>query len=112
MVIIVSYIPKRGDIVWIDFDPSSGHGQAKRRPAIVVSPALYNRHGLCIVCPVTNQKKGYDYEVEIPNGKVTGVILCDQLKSFDWRARNIKYICPLEPDIFEDAQNKFLTLIE
>lgn len=108
----MSYIPKRSDIVWIDFDPSLGHEQAKRRPAIIVSPIIYNRHGMCIVCPITSQKKGYSYEVEIPKGKITGVILCDQLKSFDWRARNIKYICHLSSEIFEEAQNKFLTLIE
>jgi|CXWL01.1.fsa_nt_gi mRNA interferase MazF len=108
----MSYIPSRSDIVWIDFDPALGHEQAKRRPAVVISPIIYNRHGLCIVCPITSQKKGYDYEVDIPNGKVKGVILCDQLKSFDWRTRRIKYICPLASEIFEEVQNKSLTLIE
>jgi len=67
---------------------------------------------MCVVCPITSKQKGYDYEVEIKKGKVKGVILCDQIKSFDWRYRNIKYITILDQDIFEDAQSKSITLIE
>ncbi len=85
----MAYIPKRGDMVWISFNPQAGHEQAGRRPAIVLSPKAYNRKvGLAIFCPITNQAKGYPFEVSLPEGVgVTGVILSDQVKSLDWRIR-------------------------
>ena len=84
-----SDVPERGDAVWMDFNPQSGHEQTGHRPAIVLSPRAYNDTvGLAIVCPITNRKKGYPFEVDIPDGSpVTGVILADQVKSLDWRAR-------------------------
>ena len=90
MVIPDASVPGRGDVVWLDFTPQSGHEQAGRRPALVLSPRAYNdKVGLAIVCPITNQQKGYPFEVDIPDGHgVTGVILADQVKSLDWRARN------------------------
>ncbi len=93
----VGYIPERGDAVWIDFNPQAGHEQAGRRPAIVLSPSAYNgKVGLVIVCPITNQMKGYPFEVPIPPGlSVKGVILADQVKSLDWQSRNAQLICPL-----------------
>lgn len=80
-----TYIPQRGDIIWLDFNPQAGREQAGRRPAFVVSPAAYNRKvGLALVCPVTSRVKGYPFEVVLPAGlAVTGVILSDQLKSLD-----------------------------
>lgn len=103
-------IPERGDAVWMDFDPQSGHEQAGRRPAIVLSPRQYNDTvGLAIVCPITNQKKGYPFEVDIPDGSpVTGVILADQVKSVDWRARNAKRAGKLPPQ----TVNKTLELLD
>jgi mRNA interferase MazF len=62
-----AYVPDRGDVVWISFDPQAGHEQAGRRPAVVISPAAYNHKvGLVILCPITNQIKGYPFEVVIP----------------------------------------------
>ena len=83
------YVPERGDIVWLQFDPQAGHEQAGRRPAFVVSPRAYNRRvGLALFCPVTSRVKGYPFEVALPDGgKAQGAILSDQLKSLDWRAR-------------------------
>src|SRR5438067_4938950 len=83
------YVPERGDVVWLAFDPQAGHEQAGRRPAIVLSPAVYNgRSGLALCCPITSQVKGYPFEVAIPPGlSIAGVILADQVKSLDWRAR-------------------------
>ena len=82
--------PDRGDVVWLDFDPQAGHEQAKRRPALVLSPIAYNRAaGLALVCPITSQVKGYPFEVALPVGsQVRGVVLADQVKSVDWHARN------------------------
>jgi mRNA interferase MazF len=92
-------VPKRGDVVWINLDPQAGHEQLGRRPVVVLWPEAYNRKvGLAIFCPVTNQIKGYPFEVLIPTGlPVTGAVLSDQVKSLDWRARNVERICAV-PD--------------
>ncbi|MET3574287.1 type II toxin-antitoxin system PemK/MazF family toxin [Bhargavaea ullalensis] len=81
--------PRRGDLVTLDFSPQSGHEQAGRRPGIVLSPDNFNEvTGFAVVCPITNQKKGYPFEVELPPGlNVEGVILADQFKSLDWHSR-------------------------
>ena len=78
--------PKRGDLVWVNFSPQAGHEQAGRRPGIVLSADLFNsKTGFAIVCPITNQPKGYPFEVPVPAGEVfTGVVLTDQPRSFDW----------------------------
>jgi mRNA interferase MazF len=83
------YQPEAGDFVWLTFDPQAGREQAGRRPALVLSPGLYNaKSGLALVCPVTNQRKGYPFEVIVPSGcGATGVILADHIKSVDWKAR-------------------------
>jgi mRNA interferase MazF len=79
-------------VVWLEFDPQAGHEQARRRPALVLSPRAYNeRVGLALVCPLTSQVKGYPFEVAVPRvrgSRLVGVILADQIKSLDWRARN------------------------
>src|SRR5215210_6093466 len=107
------YVPERGDAVWLDFNPQSGHEQAGRRPAIVVSPVSYNKKlGLALFCPITNQAKGYPFEVVIPKGaKVTGVVLSDQIKSLDWRARNIEFVAKLPASIIEEVLKKVKTLL-
>jgi mRNA interferase MazF len=84
-----SYVPDRGDIVWLQFNPQSGHEQAGHRPALVLSPASYNRaSGLMLCCPMTSQKKSYPFEVVISDqaGKMS-VVLADQVKSLDWKTR-------------------------
>lgn len=82
------YVPERGDIVWLSFDPQAGHEQAGHRPALVLSPKAYNaKSGLMLCCPMTTKIKGYPFEVSI-NGPSPSVALADQVKSFDWRARN------------------------
>jgi len=81
--------PDRGDLVWVSLNPQAGHEQAGRRPALVVSSAEYNRRvGLALMCPITSKEKGYPFEVSLPeNLKISGVVLSDQVKSLDWRAR-------------------------
>lgn len=94
----MSYVPSRGDVVWLTLDPQAGHEQAGRRPALVVSPAEYNRKvGLALFCPVTSKVKGYPFEVAIPEGQpARGVVLSDQVKSLDWRARRAEILCHLD----------------
>ena len=86
---MASFVPDRGDLIWLDFDPQAGHEQAGRRPALILSAKTYNQKtGLALACPVTNQIKGYPFEVTVSAGSgITGVILVDQLKSVDWKAR-------------------------
>lgn len=88
------WVPDRGDAVWLAFDPQAGHEQAGRRPALVLSPALYNeRAGLALLCPITSRVKGYPFEVALPRGGgLDGVVLADQVKSLDWRARGASLI--------------------
>ena len=84
-----SYVPDRGDIVWLQFNPQAGHEQAGHRPALVLSPASYNRRsGLMLCCPMTSQKKGYPFEVVIAaETDRDSVVLADQVKSLDWKVR-------------------------
>lgn len=84
-----NYVPRRGEIVWLTFDPQAGREQAGRRPALVLSDTEYNRKvGLAVVCPVTKQSKGYPFEVPLPDGiGIVGVVLSDHVRSVDWRGR-------------------------
>jgi len=109
-----SYVPERGDLVWLQFNPRAGHEQAGHRPALVISPAAYNRPtGLALFCPITSVVKGYPYEVTLPEGLgVDGAILSDQLKSLDWRARKAKRIGRLPADVMEETVGKILTLVD
>jgi mRNA interferase MazF len=107
-----SYIPERGDIVWLDFDPQKRHEQKGNRPAIVVSPGEYNEKvGLAVFCPITNQEKGYPFEVKIVSKKITGVILSDQIKSLDWRKRDIKFIVKSKEEEMIEVIGKINLLI-
>ena len=109
----MNYIPKRGDAIWINFDPQSGREQAGRRPALVLSPAAYNgKVGLILVCPITNQAKGFAFEVKIPEQlKVKGVILSDHVKSADWRSREIEFICRVPESVTEEVVEKLSVLL-
>ena len=108
------YCPKRGDVVWIAFDPQAGHEQAGHRPALVLSPQSYNRKvGLAILCPLTTQVKGYPFEVRVPDGlKASGAILSDQVKSMDWRARKASLLCSLPDTTVRQVLNKVGTLLD
>jgi mRNA interferase MazF len=109
----MAYIPDRGDAVWINFNPQAGHEQAGRRPAIVLSPASYNRKvGLAIFCPITSQIKGYPFEVIIPVGlKVAGAVLSDQVKNLDWKVRDTELIVKLPASVTGEVLKKLRTLL-
>lgn len=107
------YVPDRGDIVWIAFDPQAGHEQRGRRPALVLSPAAYNgRVGLALLCPVTSQAKGYPFEVALPAGlPLGGVVLADQVKSLDWRVRSATHACKLPEPVVKQVLRRLHTLL-
>ncbi len=109
----MAYIPERGDAVWLSFNPQTGYEQAGRRPAVVLSPKIYNEKvGLAIFCLITNQQKGYPFEVALPaGGKVTGVILSDQVKSLDWRVRKAEFIELLPEGVVGEVLEKLGTLL-
>jgi len=107
------YVPKRGDVVWLHFNPQVGHEQAGRRPAVVLSSENYNQKTkLGLFCPVTNQVKGYPFETPLPATlPVKGVALCDQIKSLDWMARQAEFICELPEEAIEDVMAKTRALL-
>ena len=109
-----NYIPERGDAVWLSFDPQLGHEQAGRRPALVLSPASYNsKVGLGLFCPISKQAKGYAWEVAVPKGhKVSGAVLSDQIKSFDWKERKADFICQLPAAVVVEVLEKPAPLLE
>jgi mRNA interferase MazF len=112
-VVAPTYVPERGDAVWVDFDPQAGHEQAGRRPALVVSPAAYNgRTGLALLCPITSRVKGYPFEVQLPAGlKVAGAVLSDQVKSLDWRVRRADFMEHVPDAIIGDVLQKLSALL-
>ncbi len=109
----MAYVPERGDVVWLTFNPQAGHEQAGRRPAVVISPAAYNgKVGLAILCPITSQVKGYPFEVTLPEAlPISGVILADQVKSLDWRVRKAEKICALPVEIVTEVLQKLGVLL-
>jgi mRNA interferase MazF len=92
------YIPRAGDLIWLDFDPQAGREQAKRRPALVLTDRNYNQaSGLVIVCPLTSRRKPYPFALPIVVDKIGGAILVDHLKSMDWKVRNAAFHSKAEP---------------
>ena len=106
--------PERGDIVWLQFNPQAGSEQAGHRPALVISPRSYNqRVGLALVCPITSRRKGYPFEVALPEGMETGgAILCDQIKSLDWRMRKSKRIGSVPPSVMQEVTARIVALVD
>ena len=107
------YTPARGDLVWLQFTPQAGHEQAGHRPAVALSPLSYNQKtGLALFCPVTSQIKGYPFEVKLPDGlPIKGVVLCDQVKSLDWSARQARLAAKLPSEIMDEVLAKALALL-
>lgn len=108
-----AYVPDRGDFIWLNFTPQTGHEQAGKRPALVLSPKEYNRKtGLLIACPVTSKVKGYPFEVIVTGRKIKGVILSDQVKSLDWKARKASFAEKAADSSISETQAKLLLLLE
>ena len=109
----MSTVPARGDVILLSLDPTLGHEQAGRRLAVVLSPDFYNKaSSLCLVCPVTTQVKGYPFEVPlVGTKKTTGVALADQIRSIDWKARDIKVVDRISPSSLALILAKFKPLL-
>ncbi len=107
------YVPKRGDLIWLDFTPQAGREQAGRRPALVISKDEYNRKvGLLLACPITSRKKGYPFEVELPAGlPIVGVALADQVRTLDWKARQADFIGRVDSNTVAEVLARFNALI-
>ena len=106
-----SYVPEAGDIVWISFDPQAGYEQAGHRPAVVLSPAVYNaKTSLMICCPMTTRIKNYPFEVLI-TGATPSAVLADQVKSLDWRRRRAKWKGTVSPTELAEIRAKIRALI-
>jgi len=100
--------------VWLEFNPRAGSEQAGRRPALVISPKLYNKKvGLALMCPITSRLKGYPFEVQLPEGlEAKGAILCDQLKSLDWRARRATRLGSVPDPVMQEVAARILALVD
>ncbi len=113
-MVAARYVPDAGHIVWLAFSPQAGHEQAGRRPALVLSPRDYNgRTRLALLCPITSRIKGYPFEVPLPSsGAVTGVVLADQVKSLDWRARGARFEVEASPEVVTEVREKLTVLLK
>ncbi len=110
---VTRYVPERGDLLWLTFDPQAGREQAGQRPALVLSPIDYNRRAsLALVCPITTQVKGYSFEVALPPGlPFSGVVLADHLKSADWAARRAQFAAKAPAEVLADVTAKLRPLL-
>jgi mRNA interferase MazF len=108
-----NYIPERGDLVWLEFDPQTGHEQRGRRPALIISHTEYNEKvGLALCCPITSKTKGYPFEVQVSGTRINGSVLSDQIKSLDWKARKAEYIEKMDEMEFDQVIERVKLLIE
>jgi mRNA interferase MazF len=112
-MVAAAYVPDCGDVIWLNFDPQAGHEQAGHRPALVLSPKAYNGcTGLCLVVPITNQSKGYPFELALPAAsRTTGVVLCDQVRSLDWKARMAELKETAGQDFAREVLVRFMPLV-
>jgi len=110
---VAKYVPERGDLVWIAFDPQAGHEQAGRRPGLVITPLSYNaKVGLALICPITSQVKGYPFEVALPKGRIDGVVLADQIRSLDWAARGAEKVSQVDEHVLNEVLAKIAALVQ
>lgn len=102
---VTSYVPERGDIVWLNFSPQQGHEQAGMRPALVLSPKYYNQASkLMLACPITSKIKHYPFEIRIKAKKINGVVLADQIKNLDWSVRSMSFVEKASSEVIEQTQ--------
>ncbi len=109
-----AYVPKRGDIAWLDFSPQAGHEQADRRPGIILTEQRYN--ALCelaLVCPISSKQKGYLFEVRLPpEMRTEGVVIADQVRSFAWKERRAEFKEAAPPELLDEVLARLAALLE
>ena len=107
------HVPQRGDLVWLNFNPQAGHEQAGHRPALVLSPRDYNeKSSVALFCPITSTVKEYPFEVALPSaGPIGGVVLADQVRTLDWRARRLKLAAQVPPRVLTEVLGKLHVLL-
>ncbi len=107
------YVPAKGDVVWLEFPPQTGHEQAGRRPALCISPKEYNEKvELAIFCPITSKQKGYPFEVVLPSKfPINGVILVDHVKNLDWKTREAEFIASMPSHTLKHVIEKLMALL-
>jgi len=106
---VKEYIPQKGDLVILSFDPQAGHEQQGRRPALIVSNELFNQHvGLAVACPITNTNRNFPFHIDVANEELSGFIMTEQIKSIDYKARKVKFVAKVNDDIL----NKVLGIVE
>jgi mRNA interferase MazF len=103
--VVARYVPRAGDIIWLDFDPQTGREQSKRRPALVVTEESFNRaSGLVVVCPLTSRRKPYPFALPAVVNKVEGAVLVDQVKSLDWSERKATLHSKASPQLLSKTR--------
>ena len=112
-MVVRAYVPDAGDVVWLTFDPQAGHEQRGRRPALILSPRVYNSKArLAIACPITSQVKSYPFEVPLPPGAtITGVVLADHIKNLDWQARRVVFEAKAPAEVVKDVRERLRVLL-
>lgn len=111
-MVVKQYVPDRGDLVWLDFNPVRGHEQGGRRPSLILSTREYNLISkLAIVCPITSQIKGYPFEVQFKNKNISGVILADHIRNVDWAERNADKIGTVSETVIAEVQGHIQKLV-
>src|SRR2546428_10851478 len=110
---MLRYVPERGDLVWLNFHPQAGREETGRRPALIISPKQYNsKASLALCCPITSRVKGYPFETPVDESStVRGVVLCDQIRSIDWRARKVRFIGRASTSCLDDVMAKVEALL-
>jgi mRNA interferase MazF len=102
----MQYIPKKGDLITLNFTPQSGHEQKGRRPAIVISHYKFNQKmGLCIVCPITNTDRKIPFHIAVKSDKLTGFIMSEQVKSIDFNSRRASFVEVVKKPILDKVIN-------
>lgn len=109
---VSTYVPDAGDLVWLDFDPQAGREQAGTRPAVILSSKYFNlRSSVAFACPISSKVKGYQFQVVLPPGlEVHGVVLCEHMRSLDWRVRKVAYLGRMPDDVLLQVRGVVRTI--
>ncbi len=111
---VKSYIPKRGDIVWTNFDPAAEHEQKGKRPALILSPETFNKHfGMAVAAPITSRVRGHAFEAILnqPDIKIKGVVLCQQVKTIDFKTRDLQFADTAPGEVLAEVLGKIKSLL-